>query len=369
MIKDIFSHLSQFSSGIFEANHTDMKYKKLGNTGVDVSVICLGTMTYGMQNSEQEAHEQLDYAISQGVNFIDTAELYAVPASKETQGLTEEYIGSWIAKRGRRDDFILATKVTGPSPNLKYISPNLGFTKPRIKEALELSLKRLKTDYIDLYQFHWPERKTNYFGQLGYKHDPSSEEIDNFLESLETIDQLVKEGKIRYLGISNETPWGLFKYLTTSKEYNLPKVQSVQNPYSLLNRSYEVGMAEMSIREQVGLLAYSPLAFGLLSGKYHNGTAKPTDRINKFKSMSRFNGEITHKAAGEYLKVANDHGLDMAQMALSFINSRDFLTSNIIGATTMEQLRLNIASAYVHLSEEVIKDIENVHKQYSNPAP
>lgn len=346
-----------------------MKYRKLGKSDVEVSVICLGTMTYGRQNTEKEAHQQLDYAIDQGVNFIDTAELYAVPSGKEYQGLTEKYIGTWLEHRQDRDKIVVATKVTGPSPNLNYISDNLGFTKPRIEDAINKSLKRLRTDYIDLYQFHWPERKTNYFGKLGYEHDESNMEVDNFIESLETVDALIKAGKIKHFGISNETPWGFYKYLNLAEKHNLPRPQTVQNPYSLLTRMYEIGMSEMSIMEECGLIAYSPLGFGRLSSKYIEGSDKQEDRINKFKDFDRYNGDLSIEATQKYYDISKKYNLDMSQMALAFVNSRKFVTSNIIGATTMEQLKSNIDSIKLDLSEEVLKEINEVHKLIPNPAP
>ncbi len=245
-----------------------MNYNVLGRTDLKVSQICLGTMTWGQQNSEAEAHEQLDYALSNGVNFIDTAEAYAVPVCRETSGFTEQYIGSWIKKRGRRDDFILASKIIGPAP-YDWIRPSLDFNRGSILAAIDTSLQRLQTDYLDLYQLHWPERKTNFFGTLGYEHASDDPWEENFEEILETMQDLIKVGKVRHIGVSNETPWGAMKYLQISALKNLPRIQSVQNPYNLLNRSYEVGLAEVSMRESVGCLAYSPMAFGLLSGKYH----------------------------------------------------------------------------------------------------
>lgn len=349
-----------------------MQYRQLGNTDLEVSLICLGTMTFGEQNSEQEAHEQLDYAIDQGINFIDTAELYAVPSSKQNNGKTEEYIGTWLKNRPDRDKIIIGTKVTGPSQSgggLKYIRPNLGFSKAAINEAIEGSLRRLQTDYVDLYQLHWPERKTNFFGKLGYVHPENEEWEDNFLEILETLNDLVKQGKIRHFGVSNETPWGVMHFLHLAEKHNLPRPVSIQNPYSLLNRSFEVGLAEVAIREQCGLLAYSPLGFGILSGKYHTKEARSDARLYKFKQMSRYLGEQTHKATGEYLKIAQEYNLSMPQMALAYVNARPFLTSNIIGATSLSQLKENIESHSLQLSKEVLEAIENVHSMYSNPAP
>ncbi|MEM8527803.1 MAG: NADP(H)-dependent aldo-keto reductase [Bacteroidota bacterium] len=348
-----------------------MQYRQLGDTDLEVSLICLGTMTFGEQNSEQEAHQQLDYALDQGINFIDTAELYAVPSSKQNNGKTEEYIGTWLKDRSDRDKIIVATKVTGPSQSggLKYIRPNLGFSKEAIHEAIEGSLRRLQTDYIDLYQLHWPERKANFFGKLGYEHPENEAWEDNFAEILETLDGLVKQGKIRHFGISNETPWGIMRFMHLSDQLNLPRPVSIQNPYSLLNRSFEIGLAEAAIREKCGLLAYSPLGFGLLTGKYHTKEARSDARLNTYKQMGRYNGTQSYKATEEYLKIAQEHELSMTQMALAYINSRPFLTSNIIGATNMEQLKENIESYQVQLSEEVLKAIEEVHLMYSNPAP
>lgn len=346
-----------------------MDYTTLGQTGLKVSKICLGTMTFGEQNTEAEGHEQLDYALDQGVNFIDTAELYSVPARAETQGSTERIIGAWINSRKNRDRFVLATKIVGPSPNLTYIRNPMKFDRASINEALEGSLRRLQTDYVDLYQLHWPERKTNYFGKRGYVHDPNDPWEDNFLEILETLRNLVRAGKIRHIGVSNETPWGLMRFLHLAEKHDLPRCVSIQNPYSLLNRTFEVGLAEVAIRESAGLLAYSPMAFGLLSGKYHRGTARQGARLNQFKTMSRYNGPNAKAATEKYLAIAEKHGLTLAQMSLAFVNSRPFLTSNIIGATTMEQLRENIASIDVELPYEVLREIEEVHSVLPNPAP
>ena len=345
-----------------------MRYRKLGKTDVNVSVICLGTMTYGQQNTEAEGHEQLDYAISKGINFIDTAEMYSVPGRPETQGSTEKIIGSWLHKTGNRSKIILATKVTGPSPGLKYISANLGFSKSRILEAIEGSFRRLQTDYIDLYQMHWPERKTNYFGILGYtEHDNQWE--DNFHESLETMNDLIKEGKIRHWGLSNETPWGVMRSCNIADSGIAPRPASIQNPYSLLNRSFEIGLSEIAFREKVSLMAYSPMGFGLLSGKFHHKQDKPTDRINQFKNLSRYNSQLSFEATARYIEIATEAGMTPAQLALSFVNDRPFVTSNIIGATSMEQLKENIDSINITLSSETLKAIDQVHKEISNPAP
>lgn len=345
-----------------------MEYRQLGKTDINVSAICLGTMTYGEQNTESEAHEQMSYALEQGVNFFDTAELYAVPSKKETQGLTEKYIGTWFKETGNRDKVILATKVTGPSPNLSYISKHLGFSRVRIQEAIELSLKRLQTDYIDLYQLHWPERKTNYFGVRGYTtHD--SEWKDNFEEALDTLSELKKQGKIRHYGLSNETPWGVMRNLNITRSKGYEACVSIQNCYNLLNRLFEVGLSEMAIRESCGLLAYSPMAFGLLSGKYHTGRDRPDARLNKFSQMSRYKSEQCHEATRRYLEIALENNMTLAQMSLAFINQMPFVTSIIIGATTMKQLEENIASIYVKLSKGVLEEIEEVHNAIPNPAP
>lgn len=344
-----------------------MEYRKLGNTDIDVSVICLGTMTFGQQNTEVEAHEQLDYAINNEVNFIDTAELYAVPAKKETQGLTEEYIGTWLAKRGKRDDLILATKIAGPGPYTQHIRDVKDYSKATIAAAVEGSLKRLQTDYIDLYQLHWPARKTNFFGVRGYRH--YDEWQDNFLDVLEGLQEQVKAGKIRHIGISNETPWGMMNYLQTAEKNGLPRPISIQNPYSLLNRSFEVGLAEMSIREGVGLLAYSPMAFGRLSGKYAAGNDKPDDRINQFERMSRYNSAQSIAATAKYNDIAIKNGMTLAQMSLAWVNQQQFVTANIIGATNLTQLEENIGSINITLSKECVKEINGVQEQFPNPAP
>ena len=345
-----------------------MRYRKLGVTDLDVSVICLGTMTFGQQNTEVEGHEQLDFAFSKGINFIDTAEMYSVPGRKETQGSTERIIGSWLQKTKKRKDIILATKVTGPSAGVTWISPNLGFSRSRIIEAIEGSFKRLHTDYIDLYQLHWPERKTNFFGQLGYtKHDDAWQ--DNFDESISTLNDLKKEGKIRHWGLSNETPWGIMRTCNIADSRSVPRPASIQNAYNLLNRSFEVGLAEMSIRENISLLAYSPMGFGMLSGKFHNKTDTPSDRINQFKNLSRYVGQRSIEATARYIKIAEDSGLTPAVMALAFVNDCPFVASNIIGATNLTQLKENISSIDITLTKDILAAIDQVHKEISNPAP
>ena len=346
-----------------------MEFRKLGNTDIDVSLICLGTMTWGEQNSEKEAHAQLDYALDSGINFIDTAELYPVPPKKETQGLTDQYIGNWIGLRKNRDKFILASKVTGRSGMDWFRGPETRLDRDNILQSVEDSLKRLKTDYIDLLQLHWPDRKSNFFGNLDYKHSKEDEFIPLELQ-LEALAELAKSGKVRYIGLSNETPWGVAKFLELSKTNNLPRIVSDQNPYSLLNRSFEIGLSEIAIRENCGLLAYSPLAFGVLSGKYLGGKKPKGARLTLFgDQFTRYTKERSIQATEEYERIAKKYNLDFAQMSLAFINRQPFLTSNIIGATTMEQLKSNIGSLGISLSEDIISDIETVHSSNPNPSP
>lgn len=347
-----------------------MKYTTLGDTDLKVSKICLGTMTWGEQNTEAEGHEQMDYALDQGVNFWDTAEMYSIPGRAETYGATEKVIGTWFKKTGKRDQVVLATKIVGPSPGITWVRDGkVDFSKASILAAVETSLQRLQTDYIDLYQLHWPERRTNYFGKKEFKYSASDPWQDNMQEILETMQGLVKQGKIRHFGISNETPWGFSRYLNLADKHNLPKVQTVQNPYSLLNRTYEIGMSEISIREKAGLIAYSPMGFGMLSGKFHKGTDKPTDRINKWKNYNRYSSELSKKATGQYLDIAEAHGMTLAEMALAFVSTRPFVTANIIGATSMVQLKENIGSIKFDISKELMKEINAVHQEISNPAP
>ena len=346
-----------------------MNFRKLGNTDLKVSTICLGTMTWGEQNNQKEAFEQMDYAISQGINFFDTAEMYAVPSTEKTFGKTETIIGNWFKERNNRKKVILATKISGPG--LSWIrGGGLQYTKENISSALLGSLERLQTDYIDLYQLHWPERNTNYFGKLGYKHKTEEREWNDFESILRTLKQFVDEGKIRYIGLSNESAWGLSKFLELSKSQDLPRVMSVQNPYNLLNRTYEVGLAEISIREQSGLLAYSPLASGVLSGKYRNNQKPKGSRLQLFGDyFPRYAGKSSNLAVEEYFKVAKKHKISLAQLSLAFVNQQSFVTSNIIGATTMKQLEENIGSTNIKLSSEIIDEINLVHKNNSNPAP
>ena len=346
-----------------------MQYRKLGRSDIDVSRICLGTMTFGEQNTEDEAHRQIDYALDQGVNFIDAAEMYPVPPKADTQGRTEEYIGSWLAASGRRDDVVLASKVTGRS-KMDYLRDGFEtrLTPRQIRSAIEASLERLHTEYLDLYQVHWTDRSTNTFGKRGYVHNEEDDAVP-IEETLGELGRLVDEGKIRCVGISNETPWGLMRYVRAAETENLPRVVSIQNPYSLLNRTFEVGLAECAEREDVRLLAYSPLAFGMLTGKYLNGAAPEGARLTRWERFSRYTNARGTQATADYVALAQKHGIDPAQMALAYVNSRSFLTSNIIGATTMEQLETNIASADVELSDELIESIEAIHADNPNPCP
>ena len=344
-----------------------MNYKKLGNTDLKVSTICLGTMTWGEQNTEAEAFEQMNFALNEGVNFWDTAELYAVPPKKETYGHTEKIIGNWLKKNKKREDIILATKVAGPSRDYLRNGEN-SFVGKNLENALNDSLKRLNTDYVDLYQLHWPERNVNNFGRLGYEHKEN--EWNQFEEVLNELKKYVDKGKIRYVGLSNETPWGVMNYIKLSKDKNLPRMMSIQNPYSLLNRSYEVGLAEVSIREQIGCLSYSPLASGYLSGKYRNGELPKGSRMERdYDFWTRYRKPNTEKAVEEYFKISKKYGLDMCQMSIKFCEEQEFMTSVIIGATTMDQLKTNIESVKVKLDQEVINAINNVQKIFPNPCP
>ena len=344
-----------------------MNYRKLGNTNLEVSTICLGTMTWGEQNTQEEGFDQMDFALDQGVNFWDTAELYAVPPRKETFGHTETIIGNWFEKSKKRDKVILASKIAGPSRKYLRNGEN-SFVGPNLEEALNNSLKRLKTDYIDLYQLHWPERNVNNFGKLGYVHKENN--WNQFEDVLGELKKYIDKGKIRYVGLSNETPWGAIKYLQISKDNNLPRMMCVQNPYNLLNRSYEVGLAEISIREKIGCLAYSPLASGYLSGKYRNKAFPKGSRMERdFDFWTRYRKPNIDEAVEEYFKISNEHNLDMSQMSIKFCEIQDFVTSVIIGATTMEQLKTNIESVNVNLSDDVIKKINKIQTIYPNPCP
>jgi aryl-alcohol dehydrogenase-like predicted oxidoreductase len=345
-----------------------MKYTTLGRSELRVSKICLGTMTFGTQNSEAEAHQQLDYALAQGVNFIDTAEMYSVPPTAESYGGTEAIVGSWLARQ-KRDAIVLATKAAGAGRTLNWIrGGELAFNRKNLTQALDDSLRRLRTDYVDLYQLHWPERNVPMFG--GYRFDPAMErEFTPIQETLEALADLARAGKLRYVGLSNETPWGVMEFVRLAEQHGLPRIVSVQNAYSLLNRSWETGLAEVGHREQVSLLAYSPLAFGLLSGKYL-ADAKATGRMSLFPGFGqRYGKENVAPATAAYCALAHRHGLTPAQLALAFVNQQCFVASNIIGATTLAQLAENIGSLTVELSEEILREVEAIHLRYTNPAP
>ena len=346
-----------------------MIYSVLPHTDIEVSKICLGTMTWGNQNTEAEGFAQMDYAVEQGINFFDTAELYPIPAHPDRYAHTEIIIGNWFKKRRKREDIVLASKIAGRAEFTKFIR-NTGFSRDSLIEAVEGSLKRLQTDYIDLYQLHWPERNTNYFGQRGFNHNLKDFWEDNIHQVLETLRDLIKAGKIRHVGLSNESPWGTMRFLEESKVHDsLPRMITIQNPYSLLNRLFEVGLSEIAIREQIGLLAYSPLGFGVLSGKYLGGKRPPKARLTLFPTYNRYSSEPTANATQKYYELAESNGLSLTQMALAFVNSRPFVTSNIIGATTMEQLKENVGSISLQLSEEVLKGIDKIHKAMPDPAP
>ena len=349
-----------------------MKFKALGQSGIQVPEICLGTMTFGEQNNQQEAFEQLNYALDQGLYFWDTAEMYPVPPKPETQGSTEQIIGNWIAKHGQRDKLFLASKIAGPSQGGSHIRDGqTRFIASEIQSALDGSLKRLQTDYIDLYQLHWPQRPTNFFGTLGYNNEQAhfNHNMTPLVETLEALSAEVKKGRIRHIGLSNETPWGTMKFLQLSKELGLEKIVSVQNPYSLLNRTYEIGMSEIAHHEGIGLLAYSPLAFGYLTGKYRHGARPKAGRITKFSRFTRYSNPQSDWATEQYALLAEKHGLTLTQLALAFIKHQFFVTRTIIGATSMQQLKENIQAFEIDLSEEVLQGIEAIHRQQPNPAP
>ncbi|MDI6032604.1 aldo/keto reductase [Flavobacterium sp. LB2P84] len=345
-----------------------MKYTTLPNTDVKVSKICLGTMTFGQQNTEADGHAQMDYALENGINFFDTAEMYSIPSRQETYGSTEKILGTWFKKTGKREEIVLASKIAGPNPNFGYMRENLDFSPASIKFALDQSLQRLQTDYIDVYQLHWPERKTNYFGQRGFKVQDDAWE-DNIHNVLETLDGFVKEGKINHIGLSNENPWGIMRFLEESKYNNLPRVKTIQNPYSLLNRLFENGSAEICLRENVGLLAYSPMAFGVLSGKFLTGEDHPNARVKLFPQYSRYNSAQCTEATRLYQEIAKKNGLTLTELSLAFIEQQPFVTSTIIGATTLEQLKENIDTIQVSLSDEILKAIDEVQAVIPDPAP
>lgn len=344
-----------------------MKYTTLPNTDLQVSKICLGSMTWGRQNTEAEGHEQMDYAIEKGVNFIDTAEMYSVPYTPETQGESERIIGTWLAKNNNRDKVVIASKIVGYSPTFANIRENLDFSEASLDDAIHKSLRRLQTDYIDVYQLHWPERAVNIFGQREYNHTPNTQWEDNIAAILERLEALVKEGKIRHIAVSNETPFGLMRYMEEHRKGKL-KIVSTQNAYSLLQRRDEIALTEVLQMENIGYLAYSPLAFGVLSGKYLDGNMPDKARVTLFPNYSRYSSENSLKATKLYSDIANKHGLSLTQLALSFVNDRPFMTSNIIGATTMDQLKENIGSIDVTLSKDILKEIEAVHALNPNPA-
>ncbi len=345
-----------------------MRYTTLPNTDIKVSKICLGTMTWGEQNTETEGHAQMDYAFEQGVNFFDTAELYSVPSRKDTQGSTETIIGNWFKKTGNRDKIVLATKIAGPGEYTKHIRTG-GFAKHEIDDAIDKSLKRLQTDHIDLYQLHWPERNTNFFSVRDYAHKEREQWQDNFNEVLHSLEDKIREGKIRHIGLSNEGPWGVMRYNEEAKHSDLPKMITVQNPYSLLNRTDEQGLSEVLHRENIGYLPYSPLGFGVLTGKYRNGAKPSNARVTLFPNFARYHGKNSFEATERYYELAKAHGLSLAQLSLAFVNDRSFVTSNIIGATTLEQLKENIESVDVRLGGEVLEAIDAIHNDIPNPAP
>jgi len=345
-----------------------MEFRRLGRTDLELSILGLGTMTWGEQNDETDAFAQIDMARATGINFIDTAEMYPVPPRKETYGATERIIGNYFKTRGNRADWILASKIAGPGNGIDYIRDGQPkHNRAHIVAALDASLKRLQTEWIDLYQLHWPERSTNFFGQLGYQH--KEQDFTPLEETLEVLAEQVKAGKIRHVGVSNETPWGTMKYLQLAESRGWPRMVSIQNPYNLLNRTFEVGLAEIALREQCGLLAYSPMAFGMLSGKYENGVRPTNARLTLYSRFSRYTNSQAQAACSRYVALAREHGLSPAQMALAFVSSRPFVTSNIIGATTLEQLDSNLASIDLRLSEDVLTAIEAIHTSQPNPAP
>lgn len=352
-----------------------MQYHLIPHSTLEISTLGLGTMTFGEQNSQADAHAQLDLAISCGINFIDTAEMYPVPPRPETQGLTESYIGSWLKIRGNRNKLILATKVAGPSRgDDAAIRPHQVLDRKNIRAALEASLKRLNTDYIDLYQLHWPQRPANYFGKLGYEYNDTIISV-TLLETLEALNEQVQVGKVRYIGVSNETAWGVMRYLQLAEKHELPRIVTIQNPYNLLNRSFEVNLAEISQHEGVELLAYSGLAFGTLSGKYLNG-AQPEgtrntllSRLTRYSRYNRYSSEQSQQAVANYVTLAQQHHLDPSQMALAFVRQQPFVASTLLGATTLEQLKTNIDSLNLVLNEEVIQRLEAIHRRFTYPSP
>jgi len=346
-----------------------MDYTTLPNTDIKISKICLGTMTFGNQNSESEAHSQLDYAVERGINFIDTAEMYPIGGNVQIVGSTERYIGNWLHKIGisEREKLVLATKIAGPNRGMDYIRKPLDFSKKSIHEAVEISLKNLKTDYIDLYQMHWPERVMNMFGKRGLVEIDINWQ-DNFFEILTIYDGLIKEGKIKHIGVSNENPFGVMRFLQESEKHNLPRIATIQNPYSLLNRLFEVGLSEICMRQNVGLLAYSPLAFGFLTGKYLEGYPEKS-RMKLFPNFTRYTNENCFKATQLYKNLAQANGLTLIQLAEAFVHQQSFVTSTIIGATSLNQLKENINAFDIVLSKEILVEIDRIQEIHPNPAP
>ena len=349
-----------------------MQLKALANTGILLPEICLGTMTFGEQNTQSDAFEQLEYALDQGLFFWDTAEMYPVPAKPETQGATETILGNWIAQRGKRDQLFIASKIAGPSQGGSHIRDGqTRFNAADIGSAIDGSLKRLQTDYIDLYQLHWPQRPTNFFGKLGYGNTEAqnTDEITALEETLTALSHEIKNGRIRYIGLSNETPWGTLKFLHLAEKLGLEKFVSVQNPYNLLNRTYEIGMSEIAYHENVGLLAYSPLAFGYLTGKFRHGARPANTRISLYSRFSRYSNPQSEWATEQYAQLAEQHDLTLTQLSLAFIKQQFFVNSTIIGATNLDQLKENIQAFEIELSTDVLEGIEAIHRQQPNPAP
>lgn len=348
-----------------------MEYRQLGHSDLRVSAIGLGTMTFGEQTSEPDAHAQIERALAQGVNFIDVAEMYPAPPRAETQGLSEAYIGSWLRRSGRRHDVILATKAVGPPDGPRGLAYLRGgrtrLDRANLRQALEDSLQRLQTDYVDLYQVHWPDRTANRFGQMGYRHVDAEQPVP-IAETLAALSELVRAGKARYVGVSNETPWGVAQYLKAADSGALERIASIQNPYNLLNRGFETGLAEFAIRERIGLLAYSPLAFGMLTGKYLDGARPPEARVVRWPRYSRYSGEAAQRACAEYVTLARRHGLDPAQMAIAFVKAQRFVTSVLLGAATLAQLETDLAADALQLPAELIEELEQIQRRHPNPA-